>query len=114
MIEIGPQTQNNALQGGLSGPFVEFEHLPWLLDYLGEPGRPGPDWEDVLAEIRYGMDKEGVEWMDGLPARPMVERPLAGRGGGRCLAALPAGGAHRRGGIDGFWPRGRGIDGAGP
>ena len=65
----------DALLGGLSGAFVEFEYLPWLLDYLGEPGRPGPDWGDVLAELRYDMAQKGVTWKDNLPGWPEVEEP---------------------------------------
>ena len=75
MTEPGQRTLKNTLQGSLSGLFVEFDHLPWLLGNLGEPGRSGPDWEDVLHDVRDGMDEQGVEWIDGLPPYPMVERP---------------------------------------
>ena len=70
-----PPVSSTALQGGLSGLFVEFDHLPYLLANLDRPGRSGPDWPQVLHGIRAWMDELGVEWIDDLPDYPAVLMP---------------------------------------
>ena len=84
MAEYDRDTQNadgipprpaTALQGGLSGLFVEFDHLPYLLADLDRPGLSGPDWPQVLHSIRAAMEEGDLPWIDDLPAYPTVLMP---------------------------------------
>lgn len=76
MTESPQGTLKNTLQGSLTGLFVEFDHLPWLLANLDNPGSYDPNWPEVLHSIRAGMDEQGLEWLDDLPNHPAVEMPL--------------------------------------
>lgn len=75
MTDTGQATLKNTLQGSLSGSFVEFDHLPWLLANLDKPGRSGPDWPQVRHSIRTGMEERGQDWINDLPPNSVVEMP---------------------------------------
>ena len=64
MTESGWRTLRNALEDSLSGSFVEFDRLPWLLANLEKPVWRGPDWPQVLHSIRAGMEERGEAWID--------------------------------------------------
>ena len=70
-----PPVPSTALQGGLSGLFVEFDHLPYLLADLDRPIRSGPDWPQMLHVIRAEMEELGLPWIDDLPDYPAVLMP---------------------------------------